>query len=79
MKLQLLTTAVFIWSPSSAANCSRRLCRTLSASAKKPASLAGFLYLILYLTLRFALFLSLAPPSPQPHLLYLIIQTPNSF
>jgi hypothetical protein len=45
----------------------------------RPASLAGFLFLKLNLTLRFALFLSLAPPSLQPHLLNLITQTPGSF
>ena len=32
-------------SPATAANSSRRHRRTLSATAKKPASLAGFLYL----------------------------------
>jgi hypothetical protein len=45
MKLQLLAMPVFLLSPTTAANCFRRHCRTLSASAKKPASLAGFLYL----------------------------------
>ena len=79
MKLQPLAIVVFLMSPTSAANCSPRHCRTLPATAKKPASLAGFLFLKLNLTLRFALFLSLAPTSLQPHLLNLITQTPNSF
>ena len=61
MKLQPLALVVFLISPPSAANFSRRHCRTLSAAAKKPASRAGFLFLKLNLTLRFAPFLSLAP------------------
>ncbi len=79
MKLQPPAIVVSFMSPPSAANCSRRHCRTLSATAKKPASLAGCLSLKLNLTLRFAPFLSLAPPSLQSHLLNLITQTPNSF
>ena len=63
MKLQQLAIVVFLISPTSAANCSRRHCRTLSATAKKPASLAGFLFLKFNLTLPFALF----PPWPQLH------------
>ena len=79
MKLQQLAIVVFLISPTSAANCSRPHCRTLSATAKKPASLAGFLFLKFNLTLPFALFPPLAPTSLQPHLLNLITQTPNSF
>jgi len=64
--------------PRSLASCSPRLRRTLSATTKKPAALAGFLYLILS-NIRLAgafLFRSLSFPlllSPR-----LIVQTPNS-
>ncbi len=42
MKLPLPTILVFLSSPATAAYCSRRHCRTLSISAKKPA-LTGWL------------------------------------
>jgi hypothetical protein len=43
MKLWPLPKALSSILPASAANCSRRHCRTLSVNAKKPASVAGFL------------------------------------
>jgi len=65
--------------PATAANNSRRHRRTLSATAKKPASVAGFLFLKLNFAFRSTLFLPLATPSHQSHLLKLITQTPSSF
>jgi hypothetical protein len=82
MNLPLLAIPVFLLSPTSAANCFRRHCRTLSATAKKPAPTrvgAGFRFLFLNLNLRFALSLSLAPPSPCLISPAFITQTPNSF
>ncbi len=78
MKLPLLAMAVFLLSPTTAANCFRRHCRTLSASPKKPASLAGFLFLKLNLCRLPSLSLPLATPSHPPHISSLITQTPSS-
>jgi hypothetical protein len=78
MKLRLPAMVIFLLSPVSAAICSRRHRRTLSATAKKPASVAGFLYLRLCITRLTTLFLSAAPLSLSPHSLKLIIQTPSS-
>ena len=62
----------------SAANYSRRLCRTLSATTKKPAPMAGLFYLILSTT-RLTLFsLPQAALSRTPRSLPSTIQTPNS-
>lgn len=63
MKLQPLTIVLFLISPTTAANCSRRHCRTLSTTQKKPASLAGFLFLTLYI-IRLIAHL---PPAAQLH------------
>jgi hypothetical protein len=74
MKLYPLAIVVFLLSPATAANCSRRhrrtlsqitktlsaLAKTLSPFTKKPASLAGFLYLILRNIRRTAPFLPAA-------------------
>ena len=78
MKLQPLALVVFLMSPPSAANFSRRHCRTLSAAAKKPASRAGFLFLKLNLCRLPSLFLTLAAPSHPSHISSLITQTPSS-
>ncbi len=82
MKLPLPPIVVFLLSPATAANNSRRHRRTLSATAKKPASVAGFRYLILSMMLSMtrltALFLPAAPLSRSPRSLKLIIQTPSS-
>lgn len=82
MKLRLLAIVVFLFSPAIAANCSRRHRRTLSATAKKPASGAGFLYLrlsmMLSMTHLLALFLPAAPLSRSPRSFQLTIQTPSS-
>jgi hypothetical protein len=84
MKLRLLAIVVSLLSPATAANCSRRLrrtlsanCPTLSATTKKPASMAGFLYLRLSMTRLTALFLPAAPLSRTPRSLQLTIQTPS--
>jgi hypothetical protein len=45
MKLRPLTMIVSLLSLTRTANCSRCHRRTLSVTAKKPASVAGFLYL----------------------------------
>ena len=50
MKLPPLTILLFLFSQHSAANSSRRQGHTLSPSTKKPASLAGSLYLRLNFT-----------------------------
>ena len=68
MKLPLPAMVLFLFSPASAANSSRRHRRTLSATAKKPASLAGFLFLKLNLSRLAALF-SLPPPHLHPRLI----------
>lgn len=81
MKLQPLAMVVFLMSPLSAANCSRRHAELCLRSQKKPVPIiigAGCLCLKLNFTLPFALFLSLAPPSLQPHPFNLITQTPSS-
>ncbi len=78
MKLYPLAIVVFLLSPATAASCSRRHCRTLSATAKKPASVAGFLYLRLSMTRLTALFLPAAPLSRTPRSLQLTIQTPSN-
>jgi hypothetical protein len=85
MKLRLLAMVVLLFSPATAAHCARRHCRTLSANCptlsattKKPASLAGFLYLTLTLTRLTALFLPAARASHTPRSLLLIMQTPSS-
>jgi hypothetical protein len=78
MKLQPLALVVFPYLPPSAANCSRRHSRTLSAAAKKPASLAGFIFLRLNLSRLPPLFLALAAPSLPFLLLKFITQTPSS-
>jgi hypothetical protein len=85
MKLPLPPIVVFLLSPATAANNSRRHHRTLSASTKKPASLAGFLYLRLSMTRLTALFLRAssrtlpaARASYSPRSLHSTIQTPSS-
>jgi len=78
MKLRLPAIVVFLLSPATAASCSRRHRRTLSATAKKPASVAGFLYLRLSMTRLTALFLPAARASHTPRSLQLTIQTPSS-
>jgi hypothetical protein len=50
MNLPHLAMVVFLLCRSTAAHSSRRQRRTLSATAKKPASMAGFLYLFLNMT-----------------------------
>lgn len=61
-----------------AANNSRRHRRTLSATAKKPASVAGFLYLRLSITRLSAPFLPATRLSLRPRARNLIIQTPSN-
>jgi len=82
MKLPSLPIVLFLFSPATAAHSSRRHRRTLSATAKKPASLAGFLYLrlskMLSKTPLAGSFPPAAPLSRSPRSLHLIIQTPNS-
>jgi hypothetical protein len=78
MNIQLLAMPVFLLSPTTAANCFRRHCRTLSPTAKKPASVAGFLFLRLIFSRLPPLFLLLAAPSYPSYLLNLITQTPSS-
>lgn len=77
MKLQLLAV-VSLLCPPSAANYSRRHSRTLSATVKKPASLAGFLSRRLYMTRLIAHFLPCCRASSTSRSLKLITQTPNS-
>ena len=64
--------------PATAANNSRRHRRTLSATAKKPAATAGFLYLSLSMTRLATLLLPTARLSLSSRALKLIIQTPSS-
>jgi len=78
MKLPPLAIVVLLLSPAIAAHCSRRQRRTLSATTKKPASLAGFLFLRLSITRLTALFLLPARASHTPCSLQLFMQTPNS-
>jgi hypothetical protein len=78
MKLQLLAMVVFLLFPTTAAYCSRRHCRTLSVSTKKPASVAGFLFLMISKFRRAALVPSRSPSLLFPRSLKLIIQTPSS-
>jgi hypothetical protein len=77
MKLPLAIVFLLL-SPPTAANSSRRYRRTLSATAKKPASVAAFLSL----RLDFAHLLTHSLPdrlvSPTSPLLKLITQTPSS-
>ena len=61
------------------ANSSPRLRRTLFATTKKPASLAGFRYLRLGNSHLTALFPLASPLSRSPRSLQLTIQTPSSF
>jgi hypothetical protein len=71
MKLPLLAMTVFLISPTTVTNCFRRQRRTLSANAKKPASLAGFLSLQLNLSRPLVSLsspgLSFTPRSSSPH------------
>ncbi len=92
MKLPRFTMVVVMIVPATAANCSRRHGRTLSritktrsaitkslsASTKKPASVAGFLYLRLSITRLSAPFLPATRLSLHPRARKLIIQTPCS-
>jgi hypothetical protein len=78
MNLLLPPFVVFLSAPTAAANSSRRHRRTLSASAKKPAALAGFLYLILSIAHHNGSFPSRNPLSRSPRSLHLLIQTPSS-
>ena len=79
MKLPpLAIVVVVLLSPAIAAHCSRRQRCTLSATTKKPASLAGFLYLIRSNFRPIAAFLSRALTSPHPSAPKLTIQTPSS-
>jgi hypothetical protein len=78
MKLPLLAMADFLLSPNTAANSFRPHCRTLSANAKKPASLAGFLSLKLNFCRLPSLSLPLATPSHQSPISSLIALTPSS-
>ncbi len=82
MKLPRFTMVVLTIVPATAANCSRPHGRTLSATAKKPASVAGCLYpmlsKILSKTSPTALFLPQARLSLRPRPRKLIIQTPSS-
>ncbi len=78
MKMPLLTMIVITIVPATAASCSHRHRRTLSATAKKPASVAGFRFLMLSKTCLALLFLPAAPLSLSPPALNLTIQTPNS-
>ena len=78
MKLPPLAIVVLLLSPAIAAHCTRRHRRTLSATTKKPASLAGFLYLIRSNFRLIAAFLSRALTSPHPSAPKLTIQTPSS-
>jgi hypothetical protein len=66
MKLQLPAMVVFLFLQPLASS-SQRLRRTLSATAKKPASLAGFLYFSPTMSRLTAPFLSTAPLSRPPH------------
>ena len=77
MKLRPLATLVCL-APLFAALCFRRRCQTLSATAKKPASAAGSLFLRLTISRRTPLLLHQAPAShPYPALKF-ITQTPSS-
>jgi hypothetical protein len=78
MKLRQPAFLVVTIVPATAANNSRRHRRTLSATAKKPASVAGFLYLSLSMTRLATLLLPTARLSHSSRALKLIIQTPSS-
>ncbi len=78
MKTQPLTMVVSLLCPPTATNSSHRHCRTLSASAKKPASLAGFLHLGLTFSPRTALFPACNLTFLQASLIPSSIQTPSS-
>jgi hypothetical protein len=69
MKLHLLAMVLFLLFPTTAAYCSRRHRRTLSASAKKTASVAGCLSLRLNISRLAALFF--LPPRFNPRFLSL--------
>lgn len=78
MKLQLLAIVFLFLSPATAANSSRRQRRTLSATAKKPASMAGFLSLRLDFARLLAHSLPNRKASRLSRFLQLITQTPSS-
>jgi hypothetical protein len=80
MKLQPLAMVVSLLSPTTAAAayCSRCHRPTLSATAKKPASMAGLLYLPLNIARPSAFFLPAPPASQQPCALKSITQTPSN-
>ena len=61
-----------------AANSPRSHCRTLSATAKKPAAVAGFLILVLSVSRRTALFLPATSLSSRRRSFQSTIQTPSS-
>jgi hypothetical protein len=78
MKLRLPAFVVVTIAPATAVNSFRRHRRTLSATTKKPASVAGFLYLTLNIPRLTALFLPPTHLSRTPRSLHFTIQTPSS-
>jgi hypothetical protein len=77
MKLSLPAIVLFLF-PLPRAHFSPPLRRLLSATTKKPASLAGFLYLILSIAHLNRSFPSRDPLSRSPGSLQLLFQTPSS-
>ena len=78
MKLLPAPNLIFLLSLATATNRSRCQRRTLSATTKKPASLAGFRYLMISKFRLAALVPSRSPTLLIPPSLKLIIQTPSS-
>jgi hypothetical protein len=78
MNIQRLAMVVFLISLLIAATSARRHCLTLSATAKKPASLAGCCSLRPYISALTALFLLAARLQSTLRLLNFSTQTPSS-
>ena len=78
MKLPLPAIVVFLFLPAHWRTPLHRLRPTLSATTKKPASLAGFRFLILGISRLTPPFLHATRTSHTPRSLQLPIQTPSS-
>ena len=78
MKLRGLSIVVFVFSRLGGTRRSRRECRTVSATAKKPAFWASFPFLKRNKTGLATVFLRAAPLCCSPRSFQLTVQTPSS-